>query len=95
MLFKTGLPTRYYLPKTHIRLDLLTPTDTVSQCPYKGQSDYWSLRVGDETYPDPAWSYRRPLPESQKIAGLISFYDERIDFYVDGILQPRPRSRFV
>ena len=31
-----------------------------------------------------AWSYRTPLPESQKIAGLISFYGEKVDLYVDG-----------
>ena len=44
--------------------------------------------------PDIAWIYRTPLPESQKIAGLVSFYDERADVYVDGVLQDRPRSRF-
>ena len=39
MLFETGLPVRYYLPKTHVRMDLLTPTDTVTHCPYKGQAE--------------------------------------------------------
>jgi uncharacterized protein (DUF427 family) len=95
LLFETGLPTRYYLPKTHVRLDLLAATQTVSHCPYKGQAEYWSLHVGDETHPDLAWSYRTPLPESQKIAALISFYNEKVDLYVDGILQPRPKSRFA
>jgi uncharacterized protein (DUF427 family) len=95
LLFETGLPTRYYLPKTHVRLDLLRPTETVSHCPYKGQAEYWSLRVGDRSYSDLAWSYRTPLPESQKIAGLISFYNEKVELYVDGVLQPRPKSRFT
>ncbi|MDP9865890.1 hypothetical protein J2S55_005156 [Streptosporangium brasiliense] len=31
ILFETGLPPRYYLPKTDIRLDLLTSADT--RCP--------------------------------------------------------------
>src|SRR5206468_3727107 len=36
LLFETGLPTRYYVPKLDVRLDLLTPTNTVTRCPYKG-----------------------------------------------------------
>ena len=36
LLFETGLPTRYYIPKLDVRLDLLTPTDTVTGCAYKG-----------------------------------------------------------
>ena len=36
LLFETDLPTRDYLPKLDVRLDLLTPTDTTSGCAYKG-----------------------------------------------------------
>ena len=85
LLFETGLPLRYYLPKTHVRMDLLVPNDSVSHCPYKGKAEYWSL-VHDDLRADLAWSYRTPLPESQKIAGLISFYTDKVDLYVDGIL---------
>lgn len=28
--------TRHYLPKTDVRLDLLSPTSKVTGCPYKG-----------------------------------------------------------
>jgi uncharacterized protein (DUF427 family) len=85
LLFETGLPVRYYLPKTHVRMDLLTPTDSVSYCPYKGQAAYWSVRAGENVHEDLAWSYRTPLPESQKIAGLIAFYNDRVDLYIDGV----------
>jgi uncharacterized protein (DUF427 family) len=94
LLFETGLPTRYYLPKTHVRLDLLIPTDTVSHCPYKGQAEYWSVRAEDTVHDDLAWSYPTPLPESQRIAGLIAFYNEKVDIYVDGELQERPSTKF-
>jgi uncharacterized protein (DUF427 family) len=87
LLFETKLPVRYYLPKTHVRMDLLQPSESVSYCPYKGQAEYWSLRVDDTVHADLAWSYRTPLPESQRIAGLISFYTDKVDLYVDGILQ--------
>jgi uncharacterized protein (DUF427 family) len=94
LLFETGLPVRYYLPKTHVRMDLLAPTDSASHCPYKGQAEWWSVRVGDKVHEDLAWSYRAPLPESQKIAGLVAFYNEKVDIYVDGVRQERPRTKF-
>ena len=76
LLFETGLPPRFYLPKPHVRLDLLVPSETVSHCPYKGQAEWWWVRAPDgEIHPDLAWSYRAPLPESQKVAGLIAFLD--------------------
>jgi uncharacterized protein (DUF427 family) len=94
LLFETGLPVRYYLPKPHVRMDLLVHTDTVSHCPYKGQAEWWSVRVGDGLHEDLAWSYPSPLAESQKIAGLVAFYDEKLDIYVDGALQERPVTKF-
>ena len=33
-----GLPTRYYLPKHDVRMDLLEQSDTVTRCPYKGDA---------------------------------------------------------
>jgi uncharacterized protein (DUF427 family) len=94
LLFETGLPVRYYLPKTHVRMDLLTATETASHCPYKGEAEWWSVEAGGSLHADLAWSYRTPLPESQKIAGLIAFYDEKVDVYVDGVLQERPKTKF-
>jgi uncharacterized protein (DUF427 family) len=94
LLFETGLPARYYLPKTHVRIGLLTPTDSVSHCPYKGQAEYWSVRTDNGVQEDLAWSYRTPLAETQKIAGLVSFYNEKVDLYVDGVLQERPVTKF-
>ena len=93
-LFETGLPTRWYLPKVDVRMDLLVHTDASSQCPYKGTAEYWSVRVGDQLFENIAWSYRTPLPESERIAGLISFYNERVDLFVDGELKSRPKTKF-
>jgi uncharacterized protein (DUF427 family) len=95
LLFETGLPERFYLPKPHVRLELLVPSDTVTHCPYKGRAEWWSVRTPDgAVHPDLAWSYPTPLPESQKIAGLIAFYDEKVDVIVDGVRRDRPRTKF-
>jgi uncharacterized protein (DUF427 family) len=85
LLFETGLQARYYLPKPHVRMDLLELSDTVTHCPYKGQAQTWSVRIGEHVHENLAWSYPTPLPESQKIAGLIAFYDEKVDVFLDGV----------
>jgi uncharacterized protein (DUF427 family) len=92
ILFETGLPPRYYLPISDLRMDLLRPSQTSTHCPYKGTAGYWTLEVNGKRYEDYVWIYRTPLPESQKVAGLACFYNERVDLYVDGVLQERPRS---
>jgi uncharacterized protein (DUF427 family) len=93
LLFETGLPARYYLPPTDVRMDLLRPSSSESYCPYKGTAGYWTLEAPNSIKPDFAWTYRTPLPEGQKVAGLIGFYNEQADIYVDGVLQERPKSR--
>ncbi|HVQ94725.1 MAG TPA: DUF427 domain-containing protein [Mycobacteriales bacterium] len=90
ILFETGLPTRYYLPLTDVRMDLLEPSDTSTACPYKGIAAYWSVQAGGRSHKDLVWIYRTPLPESQKIAGMACFYNERVELYVDGVKQDRP-----
>jgi uncharacterized protein (DUF427 family) len=95
ILFETGLPPRYYLPLSDIRTDLLTPSGTQTHCPYKGMATYWSVTTGQDVHADLVWTYRAPLAESQKIAGLACFYDERADVYLDGELQERPRTHFA
>jgi uncharacterized protein (DUF427 family) len=95
LLFETGLPARYYLPRTDVRMDLLQHTDTITRCPYKGQPEHFAAHIRGEVYRDVAWSYPTPLPESQKIAGLIAFYDERVDTVVDDVKQDRPKTHFA
>ena len=94
ILFETGLPPRYYLPLSDVRTDLLTPSATESHCPYKGTATYWSVDTGRGPRDDIVWTYRAPFPESQKIAGRVCFYDEKVDVYLDGELQERPRTHF-
>ena len=94
ILFETSLPPRYYIPLTDVRMDLLLPSATESHCPYKGTASYWSVDTGQAIHEDIVWMYRAPLPESQKVAGLACLYNEKVDLYLDGELQERPRTHF-
>jgi uncharacterized protein (DUF427 family) len=95
ILFETGLPPRYYLPMNDLRLDLLRPSESKSQCPYKGTASYFSVEVDGNVTPDVVWYYPTTVPESQKVAGLACFYDERVDVFLDGVLQTRPKTKFA
>lgn len=94
LLFETGLPTRYYLPLTDVRMDLLRPSDTLTECPYKGEANYFSVEIDGELHEDIIWYYKYPVEESSRIAGMVSFYNEKLDIYVDGELEGRPKTVF-
>jgi uncharacterized protein (DUF427 family) len=95
MVFETGLPTRYYLNRAEVDFGHLMPSDTVTACPYKGRtSGYWSIRVADEVHPDLAWAYDFPVAQLAAIAGLVAFYNEKVDIVIDGELLERPRTHF-
>ena len=96
LLFETGLPTRYYIDRTDVAFEHLTPTSTMTLCPYKGvTSKYWSVLVGDTVHPDLAWTYDYPLQQVAAIAGLVAFYNEKLDIIVDELVLPRPRTHFT
>ena len=92
LLFETTLPTRYYIPPEDVRMELLEPTGLKTRCPYKGLASYWNLRVGERVAQNIVWSYPDPIAECPKIRGLLSFFNEHVDLYVDGELQARPTT---
>ncbi|WP_190038407.1 DUF427 domain-containing protein [Streptomyces fructofermentans] len=90
-LFETGMPTRYYLDRTHIDWARLIHSDTVTRCPYKGAtSSYWSFDGAAGLRTDIAWTIDYPTIHANRIAGMTAFYNERVDLYVDGMLLPSP-----
>lgn len=95
MVFETGLPTRYYFDRTAVNFEHLEHTSTETACPYKGvTSGYWTIDTGENSYTDLAWAYDFPTRQLLPIAGLISFYNERVDVTVDGERLARPKTHF-
>jgi len=91
MVFETGLPTRYYLNRIDVDFRRLVPSDTVTACPYKGMtSAYWSVRAGEHLHADLAWCYDFPTRQLDPIAGLVAFYNEKVDLFLDGRPLERP-----
>ncbi|HEY6788563.1 MAG TPA: DUF427 domain-containing protein [Trebonia sp.] len=94
VLFETGLPVRYYVPKLDVRQELLIASARRSRCPYKGEAVYWSVQAGDEVLEDIVWSYPSPIPEAPKIENLLAFFNEKVDITVDGAPQERPVTKW-
>jgi uncharacterized protein (DUF427 family) len=95
MVFETGLPTRYYLNRTDVDFAHLVPSDTVTACPYKGTtSGYWSVQAGGTVHQDLAWTYDFPTRQLLPITGLIAFYNEKVDTFLDGRRLDRPVTHF-
>ena len=92
-LFETGMPTRYYLPISDTRLDLLSPSRYISRCPYKGIANYYHLTVKGQRRENMVWYYPDPVLEAKRIQSLVCFYNEFVDrILVDGVEQPKPMT---
>ena len=89
VLFETGLPPRWYLPREDLNA-ALEPTDHRTVCAYKGQAEHFSV-AGEEAI---AWSYADPEREVEPIRDRVAFYDERVDLEVDGEPWERPETQW-
>ncbi len=73
-------------------MDLLVSSDTVTGCPYKGDANHYSIKIGDKLHKDLVWYYRYPTLTCSKIQGLLGFLNEKVDIYEDDKLLPRPNT---
>jgi uncharacterized protein (DUF427 family) len=88
VLREGSITPRFYLPRDDVKTELLVPSDRSTTCPFKGDASYWSLALDGTQYDDLVWSYETPIAGMEAIIGLLSFYNERVNLYVDGELQP-------
>ena len=47
-------------------------------CPYKGDWSHLTIRAGDETIEDGAWTYHTALEEFPRILDYVAFYDSKV-----------------
>jgi uncharacterized protein (DUF427 family) len=78
-LREASYPPVQYIPKSDVRMDLLTPTSHKTHCPYKGDASYFSIKVGNRTAENAVWCYEQPYDAVSEIAGHVAFYPDRVD----------------
>lgn len=81
---ETGHPPTFYLPADDVDRAFVEPGDASSFCEWKGPARYWHVSVGERLLRDVAWSYPRPLPGGERLAGRFAFYATVLDCTVGG-----------
>ena len=82
LLHETGIPTRYYIPKDDVRMDLARSIALTTVCPFKGTASYWTLDLDGTAHDGIAWSYEEPNEAATEITGMLSFSDDRAEVRV-------------
>jgi uncharacterized protein (DUF427 family) len=90
LVFETGLPVRYYLPREDVRMDLLQPSDHRTVCAYKGEASHLSAAGAENV----AWTYPEPAHDKPELRDTIAFYNEKVDITVDGARIDRPQTQW-
>jgi uncharacterized protein (DUF427 family) len=64
----------HYFPPDAVRAAYLRPSDTHSECHWKGTASYHDVVVGGQVNKDAAWYYPTPKPDAANVAGYIAFW---------------------
>ncbi len=77
-ILETAHAPAYYLPREDVRMDLIAANPRRSWCEFKGQAHYGDVDNGTQQVREACWWYPDPSPGYQPLAGMISFYPQRM-----------------
>ncbi|WP_329129798.1 DUF427 domain-containing protein [Streptomyces sp. NBC_01476] len=78
-LQEADYPPVQYIPLEDIAAGVLSPTDSQTYCPYKGDASYYALTADAGRITDAVWTYEKPYPAVGEIAGHVAFYPQHVD----------------
>lgn len=82
-LQEASYPAVQYIPIGDVLPGRLSPSDTATYCPFKGDAGYFDVTAGGSTVADAVWTYREPYPAVAQIAGHVAFYPDKADVSID------------
>ena len=92
-VLETSHPPTYYLPLADVRADLLVASPGSSFCEFKGRASYRTLVLpSGRRIEDVAWTYSKPSPGFEAIAGHLAFYASKVDEAWVGDERARPQA---
>ena len=64
----------HYFPPESLHKEFLRPSETHTQCPWKGTASYYSVEVNGQTNRDAAWFYPDPSKAAAQIRDYVAFW---------------------
>jgi uncharacterized protein (DUF427 family) len=83
LLHETGYLPQLYVPREDVRVEVLEATDYTTNCPFKGDASYWSVRAGDRLAENAIWAYEDPLEPVMWLRDHLAAYWDRMDVWLD------------
>ena len=77
-LKEASYPAVNYLPRKDANMALLSRSERVTHCPYKGDANYFSINADGKTIADAIWTYESPFPAMTEISGHLAFYPDKV-----------------
>ena len=65
-----------YFPVESVNMKYMRPSDTHTNCPWKGKASYYSIEVGGEKNIDAAWYYPDPKEAASDLKGRVAFWKD-------------------
>jgi uncharacterized protein (DUF427 family) len=78
-LQESNYPAAQYIPRADVDFSVLERTDHETYCPYKGDSSYYSLNVGEVKAENAIWTYEKPYDAVASIKDHVAFYPNVVD----------------
>jgi uncharacterized protein (DUF427 family) len=78
-LQESNYPAAQYIPRADVDFSVLERTAHETYCPYKGDSSYYSLNVGDVQAENAIWTYEKPYDAVAPIKDHVAFYPNVVD----------------
>jgi uncharacterized protein (DUF427 family) len=81
-LQEASYPPVQYIPMADVDQSLIRRTETSTYCPFKGDASYYTIVTPDRELADAVWSYQKPYPAVDVIAGHVAFYPQHVELTV-------------
>ena len=77
-LKEASYPAVNYLPRKDANMELLSRSERMTHCPYKGDANYFSIKADGKTLENSIWTYETPFPAMTEISGHLAFYPDKV-----------------